>query len=128
MSPESHQDTSSSAFHCSCESESRSVLSDSLRHHGLYSPWNFPGQNTGVGISLLQGVFPAQGLNPGFLRCRWILYQLSHKGSSLLLYHQCKYQHTLKRQVSPSYCYENNFDFADLLRNLRDPQYQWAAS
>ena len=31
--------------------------------------------------SLLQGVFPTQGLNPGLLYCRWILYQLSHKGS-----------------------------------------------
>ena len=30
-------------------SESRSVVSDSLRSHGLYSPWNFLGQNTGVG-------------------------------------------------------------------------------
>ena len=37
-------------------SESRSVLSNSLRPHGLYSPWNSPGQNTGVGsLSLLQG-------------------------------------------------------------------------
>ena len=34
-------------------------MSDSLRHHGLYSPWKSPGQNTGVGsLSLLQGIFP----------------------------------------------------------------------
>ena len=47
-----------------------------------YSPWNSPGQNTGVGsLSLLQGIFPTQGSNPGFPRCRQILYQLSHKGS-----------------------------------------------
>ena len=66
-----------------CESESRSVVSDSLRPHGLYSPWNSPGQNTGVGrLSLLQGIFPTQGLNPGLPHCRQILYQLSHKGSS----------------------------------------------
>ena len=31
--------------------------------------------------TLLQGVFPTQGLNPGPLHCRWILYQLSHQGS-----------------------------------------------
>ena len=32
----------------------------------IYSSWNFPGQNTGVGsLSLLQGIFPTQGLNPG---------------------------------------------------------------
>ena len=36
-------------------SGSRSVVSNSLRPHGLYSPWNYPGQNTGVGsLSLLQ--------------------------------------------------------------------------
>ena len=38
------------------ESESCSVLSDSLRPHGLYSPWNSPGHNTAVHtLSLLQG-------------------------------------------------------------------------
>ena len=47
-----------------------------------YSPWNSPGQNTRVGsLSLLQGIFPTQGSDPGLLPCRWILYQLSHKGS-----------------------------------------------
>ena len=41
------------------ESESHSVMSDSLRAHGLYSPWNSPGQSTGVGsCSFLQGIFP----------------------------------------------------------------------
>ena len=45
----------------------------------LYSPWNSPGQSTGVGsLSLLQGIFPTQGSHPGLLHCRWILYQLSH--------------------------------------------------
>ena len=38
--------------------------------------------NTRVGsLSLLQGIFQIQGSNPGLLHCRWILYQLSHKGS-----------------------------------------------
>ena len=54
-----------------------------LNWTGLYSPWNSPGQNTGVGsLSFLQGILPTQGLNWGLLHCRWILYQLSHKGSS----------------------------------------------
>ena len=36
------------------EKVSCSVMSDSLRPHGLYSPWNSPGQDTGVGsLSLL---------------------------------------------------------------------------
>ena len=49
---------------------------------GLCSPWNSPGQNTGVGsLSLLQGIFPTQGCNPGLPHHRQILYQLSHKGN-----------------------------------------------
>ena len=68
------------------ESESRSVVSDSLQPHGLYSPWNSAGQNTGVGsLALLQGIFPTQGSNPGLQHCRQILYQLSHKGSPRIL-------------------------------------------
>ena len=68
------------------ESESHQVVSDSLWPHGLYSPWNSSGQNTAVGsLSLLQGIFPTQGSNPGLLHCRQILYQLSHKGSPRIL-------------------------------------------
>ena len=49
--------------------------------HPMDSPQNSPGQNTGVGsLLLLQGIFPTQGSKPGLLHCRWILYQLSHKG------------------------------------------------
>ena len=62
--------------------ESRSVVCDSLSPHGRYNPWNFPDQNTGVGSnSLLQGIFPTQGSNPGLLHCRRILHQLSNQGS-----------------------------------------------
>ena len=50
------------------------------------SPWNSPGQNTGVGShSLLQGIFPTQGLNPGLSHCSQTLYQLNHQGSPLYL-------------------------------------------
>ena len=64
------------------ESESHSVVSDSLQSHGLCSSWNSPGQNTRVSsLFLLQGIFPTQGSNPGLPHSRWILYQLSHKGS-----------------------------------------------
>ena len=82
-------------------SESHSVMPDSLQLHGLYRPWNSPGQNTGVGScsllqdswnspgqdtgassqSLSQGIFPTQGLNPGPPHCRQILNQLSHQGN-----------------------------------------------
>ena len=64
----------------------RSVMSDSLQPHRLYSPWNSPGQNTGVGrLSLLQEIFPTQGSNPGLPHCKRILSQLSHKGSPRIL-------------------------------------------
>ena len=64
------------------ESESRSVVSNSLQPHGLYSPWNSPGQNTGLGsLSFLQGIFSTQGSNPGLLHFRQILDQRSYEGS-----------------------------------------------
>ena len=64
----------------------KSFSHDSLQLHGLYSPWNSPGQNTGAGsCSLLQGIFPTQGSNPGLLHCRWILYCLRHQGSPRIL-------------------------------------------
>ena len=57
-----------------------------LRPNGLYSPWNSPGQSTGVSsCSLLQGIFSTQGSNPGLLHCRQILYQLSHQRSPRIL-------------------------------------------
>ena len=54
-------------------SESLSVVSDSLRFHGLYS------------LALLRGIFPTQGSNPGLPHRRKILYQLSHRGSPRIL-------------------------------------------
>ena len=63
-----------------------SAMSDSLWPDRLYSPWNSPGQNTGVGsLSLLQWIFPTLGFNPGLLYCRWVLYQLSHQRSPRIL-------------------------------------------
>ena len=68
--------------HCSLHGwgaycKSPSVGSDSLRPHGVHSPQNSPGQNTGVDSrSLLQGIFPTQGSNPGLPHCRGILDQV----------------------------------------------------
>ena len=59
----------------------------------LYSPWNSPGQDTGVGsLSLLQEIIPTQGSNPALPHCRQILYQLSHKGSQYIF-------------IAESFCY-----------------------
>ena len=69
------------------ESVSHSVVSNSLRPHGLQPsrllcPWNSPGKNTGVSNhSLCQGIFSTQGLNTGLLHSRWILHYLSHQGT-----------------------------------------------
>ena len=58
---------------------------DSCDTWPLYSPWNSPGWNTGVGNhSLLQEIFPTQGSNLGPLHCRQIPYCLSHQGSYFL--------------------------------------------
>ena len=68
-------------------SVSHSVVSSSLQPQGLYParllcPWNSPGKNIGVHChSLLQGIFPTQGSNPGLQHCRHILFHLSHQGS-----------------------------------------------
>ena len=71
-----------------------SVVSSSLQLHGLQPakllcPWNFAGKNMGVGCHfLLQGIFMTQGLNlcvQCLLRCRQILYPLSHWGSPVIL-------------------------------------------
>ena len=63
---------------------SRLTLFDPMDY--IYSPWNSLGQNTGVGgHSLLQGIFPTQGSNPGPPHCGRILYQLSHQGSPRII-------------------------------------------
>ena len=73
------------------ESVSPSVVSDSLRSHGLsptrlLCPWDSPGKNTGVGSHfLLQGIFLTQGSNSGLQHCRQILYCLNHQGSPMYL-------------------------------------------
>ena len=71
------------------ESSGRLVVSNSLWPQGLepaklLCPWNSPGKNTGVGCqALLHGIFPTQGLNPGLLCYRQILYHFSYPRSPL---------------------------------------------
>ena len=89
------------------KSESHSVVSNSLWPHELYSPWNSPGQNTGV--------------NPGLPHCRQILYQLSHKGSPIarlnfiylfwLYWFFVIYQHSyfIINNLSPNICTPQRF-------------------
>ena len=80
------KDSSDPSLVSRSQSESCSVVSNSLWPHGLYSPWNSPGLNTGMGcLPLLQGIFPTRGWNPGLLLCKQILYQLSHRGNPRVL-------------------------------------------
>ena len=79
-------------------SESHSVIFDSLKFHGLYCPWNSPGQNTGVGsLSLLQGIFPIEGLNPGLPHSRLLL--VDPKGTPLLVLSTHKKQNKWKYNI-----------------------------
>ena len=76
-------------FRGESESESHSVVSNSLPPQGLHGipvPRDYMGIFQArtlewVGISLLQGIFPTQGLDPGLPHCRRFLYHLSHKGN-----------------------------------------------
>ena len=77
-------------YECYCESEKVKMpvtqWCPTLCNRMDCSPWDSSGQNTGMGgCSLLQGIFPTQGSNPGLPQCRWILYQLSHQGSPRIL-------------------------------------------
>ena len=89
---------------------SHSVVSDSLRPHGLQPtvllcPWDSPGKNTGMGChSLLQKIFPTQESNPGLLHCRQMLYRLSHQGSPSMKerFGQNTHTHTTSDLVSSS--------------------------
>ena len=93
------------------------VMSDSWRPHGpqptrLFCPWDFPGKNTRVDCHfLLQGIFPTHGSKPGLLcllHCRWILYPLSHLGSSSRLRH-LSYSLLPRKSSSYSVLYSAHF-------------------
>ena len=85
------------------------------------SPWNSPGQNTGVGsLSLLQGIFPTQGLNAGLPHCRWILYQLSHKGSPI----KWTVQFSSVAQSCPTLCDPMNYSTLGLPVHHHVPEFK----
>ena len=81
------------------ECVSHSVMSNSQRPHGMQASrflcsQNSLGKDTGVGShSLLQGIFPVQGLNSSLLHCRQILYQvladLHGEGNGIPLQYSC---------------------------------------
>ena len=65
---------------------------------------NSPGKNTGVDFHfLLQGIFPTQGLNPGLLHCRQILYCLSHQVIWWTLSFSKPFEHKLNKNENISF-------------------------
>ena len=75
---------------CVCYVPSRSVMSDcGITESSVHG--DSPGKNTGAGChDLLQGIFPTQGLDPGLLHCRRIIYHLSHQGSPTMTHRMDK--------------------------------------
>ena len=68
-----------------------------------------PGKNTRVGCHpLLQRIFKTQGLNPGLLHWRWILYHLSHQGSLYNLTFFSKLLNCCLRHHTNSTCLPEN--------------------
>ena len=75
---------------CSVVSDSVTPMDNSLLGSSVHG--DSPGKNIGVGChNLIQGIFPAQRENPGFLHCRRVLYHLSHQGRphALHSYYTC---------------------------------------
>ena len=84
-----------------------------------------PGNNTGVGChSLLQGIFPTQGSNPGLLHCRLILYHPSHQGSSGYIYGCCSLSHCLTL-CNPMNCSMSGFPVLHYLPEFAQASVPW---
>ena len=89
--------------------------------------WDSPGKNTGVGChSFLQGIFPTQGLNPGLLHCRQILYHQSHEERNPLMilcventkdFSKNMRTNTLSKVVEEKSVYKNHMHFFTLTTN-----------
>ena len=92
------------------ESESGSIVFDSLWSHGLYSPWNSPGQNAGVGsLSLLQGIFPTQGSNLGLLHSRQIFLPAEPQEKPRIIEWNANWVVTCHASLLHVRCSENEF-------------------
>ena len=96
---------------------SHSVMSDSLRPQELQPtrllhPWGLSTQECWSGLpTLLQGIFPTQGLNPGLPHCRQILYHLGHQRSNMEVSQKTKNRIIIQPSNStPGYVYKKPKD------------------
>ena len=88
-------------------------------HGQLYGLWNSPGRNTGVGTSsLLQGIFPTQGSNPGLPHCRQILHCMSHQGSPVDIFKHFKGTKITSGSYMQKYIAICHFNFHTLVLNF----------
>ena len=88
--------------------------------HELYSPWNSPGQNTGVGsLSLLQGIFPNCGSNPGIPARDW--FQPRDWIYICMYTHTHTHTHTHKWNIG----YKNEWNSA-ICNNMDGPRENYA--
>ena len=100
-----------------------------LQPHRLWSTSSsvyedFAGNYTGVGChALLQGIFPIQGSSPGLQHCRWILYHLSHQGSSFFIYINSLNKY-LSVYLKASYSAFSNISWSNIIRlgNKKDTE------
>ena len=90
------------------------TLCDSMELTKLLCPWDSPGKNTGVGCySILQGICPTQGSNPGLLHCRQILCHLSYRGGPKIHYFKVSFALTyfhvsrdnIDKEILDLYCF-----------------------
>ena len=124
-------------------------MSSFLQPHGLkparlLCPWDFPGQNTGVGShsSPLQGIFLTQGLNPHFLLGRQILYHWAtrealfvQKGENTGLAKKFRFFHNIV-QKNPNelfcnpveICTTQQFSEVTELKSWRENHWPWVPS
>ena len=101
-------------------SESHSVMSNPLLPCGLCSPWNSPGQNTGVdSCSLLQGIFPTRGLNPGLPHYKHKLNNWFTMLCLVLVYSK------VTQFYICTYMYIHSFHFLFHYRLLQDIEYSF---
>ena len=106
---------------CVCVCVCESLMSDSLPPHGLQParllhPWDSPGKNTGVDChSLLQGIFPTQGSNPGLLHCRYQVCGTNNILKELSIHHIWVFTSTYK---CLGHDYEQSITLASSLNHL----------
>ena len=82
-------------FACSVMSMSDVLWPNGLRPTRPLCPWDFPGENAGVGCHfLLKGISLVQKLNPSLLHWQADSFPVSHQGNPYMYTHTHTHTHT----------------------------------